>query len=195
MNNKCRCKCGNITVAGVVQLNDRIPSMILKDKQNYQGDTFQVFLIKNHALTIHESANASITEIEKNIFLVTCTKCDHAISLYKIQNKCYSFYQGVPVTKNDRVSTPQPRLRHKSTNIIESINKYIYFPEKARRGSDVMNVLNENEGGVADQTPDDEEEFIDDSDYDVMFSAKSVPFIGCFTEKLINEISDSPKFS
>ena len=182
MIHTCQCGCGNLTISGCV-MRQKEAMIVFKEIKNLSGSQCcNALEIRKNAIRIKEWEKVEIAFLNKNRLIICCRKCFHSITIKCINSKFYAFYNHDPEARPfRRQSSPI------QTDVRVEIRKSIF--------SDLFQFTEEEHDAasstVQEQNDMENELNIDDSDFEYMFSATSIPFVGSFTDRFIDNQHDS----
>ena len=179
MNHSCWCSCGNISIAGRVLSTHEIPKQLQTGTIMVGSAKCGAFAIKPHAIDIKNQDNTNIYVGHNNVCTITCRTCGQSIQFIDSDKCGYAIFH--KVTKHIRRQSTPLDVKDLKPNIAQ----FIKFEDEAN--SEPL-FIEEELGNSSDEIPiEDDVDFVDDGDFEYMFSGKTDPFIGSFQDHFISQ--------
>ena len=180
MNHSCKCSCGNISITGRVLSAHEVPKQLQNGTIMVGSAKCGAFAIKKQAIDVKSKDNTNIYVSSNNVCTLTCRNCGQSIQF--IENEKFAYAVFHKVTKNvRRQSTPLDY-----DDVKPSLLQYIKIEDEDN--SEPLFVDQEYQPDNSEQCDDDDEvDFVDEGDFEYMFSGKTDPFIGSFQDHFISQ--------
>ena len=179
MIHSCKCSCGNISITGRVLSTLEIPKQLENGAIMVGSAKCGAFAIKPQAIEIKDMEKSNIHCGSNNVCTVTCRTCCQSIQFIDSERCGYAVFLKVPKAIR-RSSTPADE-----SGLSPNLQKYIKPADIV--DEDSFYGENESQNPQEEVESDDEVEFPDDGDFEIMFSGKTDPFIGSFQDHFIHQ--------
>ena len=180
MNHSCRCSCGNISIAGRVLSAHEVPQQLQNGTIMVGSAKCGAFAIKPQAIDVKSRDNTNIYVSSNNVCTITCRNCGQSIQF--IDNEKFGYAVFHKVSKNGRrQSTPLDY-----NDVKPSLTQYIKFEDE--NNTEPLFMGDETLPESSEPFDDENEvDFVDEGDFEYMFSGKTDPFIGSFQDHFISQ--------
>ena len=183
MINTCQCKCGNIVISGCVMKQKDVQIVFNKQDLLIGSELTNYLEVRNNAIRIKDWNQIDHIKCKNESIIIYCRQCHHSIHIVHRNNRFYAAYLNENKSKiHRRQSVPL----HEDTR--QKVRSSIFSVLFQTTDSEDIGYDNENA-----ETKDIDTSFldIDDSDFEYMFSAKGIPFVGSFTDRFVDLQTDS----
>ncbi|EAY19598.1 hypothetical protein TVAG_228610 [Trichomonas vaginalis G3] len=178
---RCCCKCGCLCVNGREADPEELPEQ-LRTKRDDKQDAF---VIRSNSIEIKDENCLEVTPETSQKVTIVCMKCGQYITLFEKMG--YGF-----AVLNRNQYRPSRRQSYTNTNqdskMISNplIQKYVNFDSQKDNDDPLFSYDSYASDTVLSE--EDDINFIDDGDFEYMFSGTTDPFVGSFTDRFM----DSP---
>ena len=182
MIHTCQCECGNMTVSGCVMRQKDVQAVFSNQKPLTGSKSSHSLEVRRNAVRIKDWNKIDMTSYKQDSVTVVCRKCLHSITINFMNSHFYAFYD----SRQHVGST-----RRQSMPIQDQIRTYI----RNSKFNDLFQITDQetemDNSPCAESNDLKNELTLDDSDFEYMFSATSIPFVGSFTDRFIDSPPDS----
>jgi hypothetical protein len=181
MNHTCWCDCGNLSVTGRVLSSHEIPKQLQSGTIMTGSAKCFALAIRLRAIEIKNTGSTNIVQQENNQCTVTCRSCGQSISFIDSAKHGYAVLN----KKTRHVRRQSNPLQN--TEIKQNLKKYIKDEETFEGFEPIFLPSSAPSDDIPQAADCNEEEidFVDEGDFEYMFSGKSDPFIGSFRDHFI----------